>query len=432
MSFADIQAMRTNKILGKPSSYDTSTGLSSSLISSNVNATRTYDTSFNLKVMRSASNYGWTLLNPSVKQVVFTRVGGSFIIIGSGTNTATAIGLTTNITGRVIEISSSFNSYTELKPALSNATYPAAQNGDTIRVTLNTDNTVLFEIMRVNATSFSTWFTIDMNVVTGATSYNTLKCIGFANTFVDPDNTYTVWGSVGQKTSVNYIANNGRTISKNIENNYLQVQNILSQSQWIGKKWNMMGDSFTARDKYTFMVQKLLGIGSRNNYGISGSSVGYTASSNPMSRRYNTMDTTADLITIWAGVNDFILNVPLGVMGDTTDATFYGALDVLLKGIIGMYPTKKIAYIIPTRMNDANNIGYKDGLKPNTAGFTLAQYCQAIREMCELYSIPYLDLYKYGGINELTVSQLTEDGLHPNYLGFQYLAPKVAHFLNSI
>ena len=75
------------------------------------------------------------------------------------------------------------------------------------------------------------------------------------------------------------------------------------------------------------------------NYGIIGSTLQYDADKNPMCVRYADMDSDADIVAFMGGTNDYWYNKPLGTFGDTQDTTFYGALDVLVSGLIAKYPT---------------------------------------------------------------------------------------------
>jgi len=219
-------------------------------------------------------------------------------------------------------------------------------------------------------------------------------------------------------------------------------KNVVSPNKWSGKTWNILGDSFSERNIYPPLVQAALGIKRVNNYGVSGLMITKHATNitNPLSVTYANMDQSADLIMVWAGINDFGYNFgsyggnALGVMGDLTINTFYGAMDVLIKGLHSRFPGKKICFISPTRISNTKvgTESYEGGDKVNTLGFTLIQYVNAMKETCEKYSVPYLDLYNQGGINQLNKATLLEDGLHPNVAGFTFLATKIAAFFKGL
>ncbi|ENX30021.1 MULTISPECIES: SGNH/GDSL hydrolase family protein [Acinetobacter] len=213
-------------------------------------------------------------------------------------------------------------------------------------------------------------------------------------------------------------------------------------SQWLGKKWLTLGDSITARGWYQPHVVSELGLASYVNFGVGGTTLARktTSDTTAMSVRYEGMDATADLITVWGGVNDFGYSygsntgTVLGIMGDTSIDTVYGALKTIIEGLITKYPLAKIAFIITPPVS--SGMGMRS---PNAKGFRLEQYCQAVREVCEYYSIPYLDLYKQSGINEKNINIMTSnvsgtapDGLHPSALAMERIAKKMSAFLRDL
>jgi lysophospholipase L1-like esterase len=47
------------------------------------------------------------------------------------------------------------------------------------------------------------------------------------------------------------------------------------------------------------------------------------------------------------------------------------------------------------------------------------EYIEAIREIGLVFALPVLNLYAESGITQLTLSQFTIDGLHPNEEGYR-------------
>ena len=228
--------------------------------------------------------------------------------------------------------------------------------------------------------------------------------------------------------------------------NYTATNNVITLPNYLtipkDKKITIIGDSITygfdgtdaslVAKPYPWIIQDLLGV-PVYNYGISGSTItGGGASTSipgnsPMNIRYTDM-VYADYALVLGGVNDYaIISAPLGKKGDTTNQTFYGALRILIEGLITKYPTGKIGFMTPLRK--ANDTA------PNTAGFTLKQYRDAIIDMCEDYSIPVLDLYAKGGchpnIGAWRDANLP-DGLHPNQAYYRKLALQIAQFIQTI
>lgn len=185
----------------------------------------------------------------------------------------------------------------------------------------------------------------------------------------------------------------------------LQTGNIL----W-GKKWVACGDSFTEGDFSSYVdAQGLSGksspelydsdwkmyktypwwIGKRNHMTIINEAkcgsimpldktyvddpehVAITTR-NPFSlNRINAIPEDADYITLWFGINDSG-HTYLGTISDTTNETFYGAWNVVLKHLIEHFPFAKIGIIVTDRGN--------------------AEYRKALREVARKWGIPYLDM----------------------------------------
>lgn len=228
--------------------------------------------------------------------------------------------------------------------------------------------------------------------------------------------------------------------------NYTAADNVITLPNYLtipkDKKIAIIGDSITygydgtngdlVERPYPWIIQDLLGV-PVYNYGMSGSTIGGGGSSTsvtgniPMNIRYADM-LYADYVLVLGGVNDYTTSVvPLGTKGDTTNQTFYGALKILIEGLITKYPTSKIGFMTPLRK--------ENDTVPNTAGFTLKQYRDAIIDMCEDYCIPVLDLYTKGGCHpniEAWKNANLPDGLHPNQVYYRRLALQIAQFIQTI
>ena len=200
-----------------------------------------------------------------------------------------------------------------------------------------------------------------------------------------------------------------------------------------GKKWAVLGDSITAGDgltaniitRYSSVVAKQCGI-IPYNYGYSGSRIategspGDSTYDNAMVIRYANMIADADYITVLGGINDANNQLPLGTLGNTDISTFYGALEVLITGLLTKYPGKSIGFITYPH--------YQGSERHRT-------YANAIKEACARYAIPVLDLHSIGGMNTMTTefSQMFySDGLHPNELGQAVMAHKICAFLGTL
>ena len=245
-------------------------------------------------------------------------------------------------------------------------------------------------------------------------------------------------GSSSGSSSVSVFVNN---------NTYTPNNNIISLPNYItfpkGKKITILGDSITygydgtdaslVSKPYPLLVKELLGASSVYNYGMSGSTIGGGGSgttysgSTPMNIRYADM-VDADYILVLGGVNDYCASaIPLGTKGDSTNQTFYGALKILIEGLINKYPSGRIGFMTPLRKQGDTTT--------NSHGSTLKEYRNAIIEMCEDYCIPVLDLYTKGGCHPQNATWRTNnlpDGLHPNQSYYEKLARQIASFILSL
>lgn len=109
-----------------------------------------------------------------------------------------------------------------------------------------------------------------------------------------------------------------------------------------GGSWFTLGDSITERGWYQPIVAENLGLAHWTNYGIGGTCIAQKNEhdNSAICLRYKTMGEDPDLITIWGGGNDFGFNfgseggTEIGDRNDKTSLTFYGAMDLLLTGVI--------------------------------------------------------------------------------------------------
>jgi lysophospholipase L1-like esterase len=216
----------------------------------------------------------------------------------------------------------------------------------------------------------------------------------------------------------------------------LKASQTMMTSQWKDKIWNVSLDSLTAgfgtTKSYHQYIQEDLGITTVNNYGISSTEICTSGTSgDPFIGRYLSMDVNADLITVLGGSNDFLHNAELGTFDSRDNSTFYGALHNLCVGLHTNFTKSKIAFFTPLRINGIYGID----TVPNTKGYVLEDYVDAIKEVCGFYSIPVLDLFKSSGLSPYIPYMKTNympDGTHPNAVGHRMIADKIRAFINSL
>ena len=139
-----------------------------------------------------------------------------------------------------------------------------------------------------------------------------------------------------------------------------------------------------AHPNFSEYLKDKLGCDSLINYAINGISVSSTAATLPeyaIAKRYLIME-DADIVLVCAGTNDYGCGVRIGSPDDTADISFYGALDVLFRGLKEKYPKSEIYFVKPIHRSD------EDG---NIIGIRLEEYREAIENKARQYMIPTID-----------------------------------------
>ena len=204
---------------------------------------------------------------------------------------------------------------------------------------------------------------------------------------------------------------------------------------------NFLGDSITegigtsSEEKiYVNLIKEKFGLKKANNYGIAGTRIANFTGHDPsnwgpsFAERFGEMEDDADVVVVFGGTNDFGHgNAPIGNFNDKTASTFYGALHILMKGLIEKYPKSEIVFMTPLhRRNELDGNQY--------TGVLFKKYVDVIREMAEYYSISVVDLYSYCGIQPNVPIQkelYCPDGLHPNDEGHIKIARCLESFLKA-
>lgn len=217
-----------------------------------------------------------------------------------------------------------------------------------------------------------------------------------------------------------------------------------------GKKINFLGDSITeghgtsdwATKPYHQLLKVNAGLAEARNYGIGGTKIARlpVITDNPFDQDFNLralkMDTDADAIVVFGGTNDFGHGtIPMGEMSDRDPHTFYGGLHTLCQFLIKTYIDKPIVFMTPLhRLNEM--LDYNNRVADNNpCARPLVDFVRAIKEVCEFYSIPVLDLYGAGGMYAQLwcwCERYMPDGLHPNDAGHILIANKLQKFLESL
>lgn len=185
-----------------------------------------------------------------------------------------------------------------------------------------------------------------------------------------------------------------------------------------GKTASFYGDSLTEANYhctkgYHSWVKDLLGLAYYKNYGNSGYKV------SDVYNKVNSITDAADVIFVMCGVNDQSFSVPIGVLGDTTTGTTYGALNLLCSLLKQKYPTSIIVFITP----------HYQTKYPHSEGITSYEVSKAVREVCEKYAIPVYDNFVLSGIYSTNLSTFTTDNCHWNDTAHEMVGKNLARFM---
>lgn len=165
------------------------------------------------------------------------------------------------------------------------------------------------------------------------------------------------------------------------------------------------------KDRLNYDVLENLGIN-----GVSYSSLSPVLSDYALANRVNEF-VGADTVIVCAGTNDYGTNVPLGKDSDKEDVSFFGAVDVVLRGIKKNNPNADLYVLTPIPRYDAFN-----GL-----GLCLDDYRKAIAEKAKEYGYKIIDGSKVP-IDPTRISDrklYMLDGVHINGRGHRLVAEEI-------
>lgn len=207
------------------------------------------------------------------------------------------------------------------------------------------------------------------------------------------------------------------------------------------KKILFFGDSITAgtsvtneSDRFVNLVAAELGFTEFMNHGVSGSRITQQAGVDySLVERYQALP-DADVVVVFAGVNDYWHGTGVFGLEDSTDSTqFYGALNNLFTGLKSKYSSSEIIIMTPFRSYVSGNSG---STVPNaSSGKTLTEYRDAIISRAHVHAINYIDLYDQIGFDADTSATdraaFTTDGVHLNVAGHRRVANIVISWLQK-
>lgn len=187
------------------------------------------------------------------------------------------------------------------------------------------------------------------------------------------------------------------------------------------------GASTSAKSYASLLAEKFLSL---ENKGIGGSCIS-NHWSNPMVNRYNNLASNLDVVILFGGINDFYASAPLGAEDSTTATDFNGALNTILDGWSTKYAGKRIFCVTPYQTDNGSLSSFTE----NSAGNTMQDYVDALKNRCAHYAVPVLNLFvesgMAGAVNTAQKSAYLADGIHPNDEGHFRIYSLILAFLGG-
>lgn len=205
------------------------------------------------------------------------------------------------------------------------------------------------------------------------------------------------------------------------------------RSRFTDINWLTYGDSLTAQAMWQHAASSLLSC-QKLIYGVGGSTItGADGSTTAICQttRINALSASAKIVTVMGGTNDWAQDVPIGAINDSDPATtFYGGLNRLFLNLCTKYPSTPITICTPPYGEFIAFAvrGWANGFT-NNAGFTLKDYCEAIRLCAKKWSVPVIDFDAECGINSINrTTYMQNDGnyIHLNEAGANRVGSVVA------
>lgn len=203
---------------------------------------------------------------------------------------------------------------------------------------------------------------------------------------------------------------------------------------WDGLKWACVGDSLTEENIRTTLhyfdyITEKTGI-TTVNMGVGGT--GYKRgedANNAFYQRIREVPNDVDVVTIFGSGNDLTHINRLGLPTDVGTDTICGCINHTIDQLYSVLPTVQVGIISPTPWvyNEPSDNG------------SMAEYTNALKEICIMRGIPFLDLFHCSGFRpndenyrNLVFSKDDGNGVHPNELGHKIIASHIKVFLETL
>ena len=220
-------------------------------------------------------------------------------------------------------------------------------------------------------------------------------------------------------------------------------------SKVCGKTFLFLGDSVTEgvrgttsqRKRYAEVFEQISGARAYV-YGVGGTRIAFQSKPTLPKARHDMyfasrvldMRKGADYVVVFGGSNDLANgDAPLGKLGDTTPATFYGALHDLYTRLQTKYPQAKLIAITPLHRGDED--GEINAIGAERPG-GMEAYANAIKEAAAEFGVFVIDAYRDWATNPKIDSQreayFSADAIHPNDEGHRFIAERLLEHVESL
>ena len=191
---------------------------------------------------------------------------------------------------------------------------------------------------------------------------------------------------------------------------------------------------------YPKLINDLIG-GTFENRAVSGATLSEVSGHNAICDDIANMSASGDIICLEGGINDYALNVPLGTYtpddfsGAVDKTTLTGALESIFRQATAKWVGAPILFVITHKMSGS-------AWTANTEGYTFDDARKRMIEICNKYSIPYLDMFSSGGLTGyisaintayMNGGEVHPDGWHPDENGYKkYYIPRLISMFESL
>lgn len=222
-----------------------------------------------------------------------------------------------------------------------------------------------------------------------------------------------------------YYYHNAKGIIKSIGYPTKNFTMVLNPYEKYINRLTVIGDSLSVSNRWLQYVttDNKIKIGSVNLQAIAGATMTGQGSG------YASTVNAGDVVVIFQGTNDCLQEKPIGTMDDGISVnSVYGVLKNMVNIIYAKDPSIKILVVYGSPL-----YGYRATTeKPQKYIADVKQYSAAIKEVCDLYNLPSIDLLTSIGINELNYSTMQIDGCHYSNEGYKRLGNLIFEKLYTI